>query len=859
MIKRSLKIASWVSLRHPVIVIVVCVIVTGISLVFALRLTIPFGLIHLLPRDYPPLQEYLEISKDFASTPYLIGLIDCKTPRCISTYKELIMELENRLEGQDFIIDVQMGLTEGRGFDFEAEVRKNALLYLTPQEIEELKTKLSPSGISVGLSRRQKVGGLFGFLFHPIRSIKLKKDPLDLRRFIRPPLESGIVRNPSFRLSRDGTLFTSLNGRLGFFVAQPTHGNEDIEFDRRLKSQLDRITSESMQEFYEKRAPRPRLPKTYLERIYPKFTGIHLTTLDDYSVLHSDLRIMMVGALAGILLLFWLAYRRVRYLVYVGVSVVFSVIWTFALARIFFGSLNVITCIMAIPVMGLGVDYAIHLVHRYFLSLGSGLKSDDALATAIESGGRPIILAGATTAGVFYIMCLATFMGFSQNGFLMGTGIVLNMILVFTLLPALLTLDAKIGLGSQRIPRATVRPLKWMVRKCLVRPKITVAIVSVALVLLAIAASGVRINPRLTAAFYAKGNPSRETFNDFEGKINTSMHPVRLLVEDRDFEGALETTGLLTNVLDRYQDEDKVSFYESLSSLIPPYSQQRRAIEAAKRWPELDPDTFEKNFLAEMNRRRLSPTKLQRSYLPKIRETLSSREIITPASLGQGLSRLLPRYMKTKDGQVMLVTYAYPAGRRFAEDIEKKFFTDFSKEELYRQGKVRIIGRTQLNLGVKMLVKHDAILVTIIGSVVLIAMIYAFFRRIRPTLMVLIPLAVDFTVALGIFRITGAELTYASAIWVPMILGIADDYSIYIVDRFERGGRDAAGAVENEGKPIAITALTTIVAFGAMIFARMGGFVSSGILVSLGVGFAFIISVTLLPALLTITSKREID
>jgi hypothetical protein len=130
----------------------------------------------------------------------------------------------------------------------------------------------------------------------------------------------------------------------------------------------------------------------------------------------------------------------------------------------------------------------------------------------------------------------------------------------------------------------------------------------------------------------------------------------------------------------------------------------------------------------------------------------------------------------------------------------------------------------------------------------------------RPVLVVLtfVPLVVGVIVSVGLMAALGIDFNLVSLSMLPLILGIGIDNGIHVVHRFIGHAREGLEEVfRHTGRGIVMTSLTTIVGFGAMIFADYPGLRSSGLLAILGVGATLVTAVTLLPAFLTLVHVRD--
>ena len=86
---------------------------------------------------------------------------------------------------------------------------------------------------------------------------------------------------------------------------------------------------------------------------------------------------------------------------------------------------------------------------------------------------------------------------------------------------------------------------------------------------------------------------------------------------------------------------------------------------------------------------------------------------------------------------------------------------------------------------------------------------------------------------------------------LPLILGIGIDDGVHIVHRWRREGRGSVQTVfSSTGKAILLTSLTTMLAFGSMVFSIWRGYGSLGIALVIGVGACFLTTVLILPGII---------
>jgi predicted RND superfamily exporter protein len=132
------------------------------------------------------------------------------------------------------------------------------------------------------------------------------------------------------------------------------------------------------------------------------------------------------------------------------------------------------------------------------------------------------------------------------------------------------------------------------------------------------------------------------------------------------------------------------------------------------------------------------------------------------------------------------------------------------------------------------------------------------FKKVSTTFLAMTPLLVSAIWLLGTMGLFHIPLTIINVMGFPLILGIGIDDGVHIIHRYQIEGKGSLPYVLSSiGKAIFLTSLTTLLGFGSLIFSRYRGYVSLGEVLSIGIGFCFILSVTLLPTLLKLIHERK--
>lgn len=110
--------------------------------------------------------------------------------------------------------------------------------------------------------------------------------------------------------------------------------------------------------------------------------------------------------------------------------------------------------LMALMVIGVGVDYALFVVTRHRRNLRAGMGVEDSIAGALDTSGRAVLFAGMTVCIAILGLCALGIPFLYGVAFATVIGVVLTVLASLTLLPALLSF-----LGHRALPRSVRGPL----------------------------------------------------------------------------------------------------------------------------------------------------------------------------------------------------------------------------------------------------------------------------------------------------------------------------------------------------------------------------------------------------------------
>ena len=193
-----------------------------------------------------------------------------------------------------------------------------------------------------------------------------------------------------------------------------------------------------------------------LDRLAPAAYGLRVRVTGVPVMLHDERETCAQDSLRSgtisfvlILLVFTVGFGGLRKPLYSIIGLTCGLGWTFAYAALTIGHLNFITVTMVSMLMGLGIDFGIHLLFRFQEECEKMPDQEEALQMAVRTTGVDTLVGAAATSASFFALSATDFRGVSDLGILAGGGVLLCFFSTLTVLPALLKLDPPMGGGHR--------------------------------------------------------------------------------------------------------------------------------------------------------------------------------------------------------------------------------------------------------------------------------------------------------------------------------------------------------------------------------------------------------------------------
>ena len=792
---------------HRVAVLAAAAVLAIASAASLHRLQFDANVLHLLPRDgvaVPAFRDYLE---RFGSVDYLYVIVDAPEGTELGDYDETVEALTTALRQAPEIAHVDAGPRD-RGRDW-SYLSDRVLLLVTPSQ-PELLERFQPSRLAAQLASTRELLSLPS----PEMAELVRADPLGLLLSLRDRLAGAAS---GMRLDASSGAYVSIDGRSRLLLARPRRPPFDTVFARALFARIETIERDLA------RAHAASGDDTPLPRI--RFAGGHAIALEMEGLMRAESIWNAIGALVVILPLLYFAFRS-PWLVAVGaVPSALSVLIVMAAYAWLGIPLSAAAAGAAAMQFGLGIDGVVLLfvAYRHVGRVVSDDGREDLAGPAVS-----MLLGMWTTAATFYGLAVVDFPSLEELGLLIGHSMMVCGVLTLVLVPALLPATP---------PAVSALTTGWLTRLVARRRALILGAAAVITVAAAIAAPRLRIDPsldRLRATSPAAG---------FEAEVTTRFGVPRdvYLVVDQGaaLEPLLEANERLVAALAR----EAPGVPAHAPSLLLPSARTQQAAASRIAAQGIQPARVQADLTAAADAAGFRPGTFDRfaATLPTLLDTRA--RLTYEGFAGHGLGDLLDRSIVKRDGLWTVVTYLYPASPAAVDGVRRAVAAS--------GGTARLSGLPAVNREMAERFTPEFAKGMSAGSLIVLLLLVAAFRRWDFTLLALVPTALALTWTAGVLAISGISLDLFSMFAVMTFVGIGVDYGIHLVHRCAHGAEgERADAVAHLGPVILVAALTTLFGFGTLVTSsypplRLLGLVSMVAIVALGAASLFV-----LPALL---------
>ena len=838
MIDRILHGLARLCLRRSKQIIIISVLLGLIAAALSLRLHFDPDLLNLIPQKNRTVNDFRKVLRDMGTIDYHIVVLHMPAGHDVHEYDSLIEEIAGGFRKSARIEDVTYKVPNP--IDFVDLVLPRALLFLTPAELKEVEAKLTDQGIRESVARNRA-------MLETPQAFALKQlvqyDPFNLLPIYLHKFASA---GGGFKIDTSSGYYLSSDHSTLIILTKPKRPAQDVPFGKELLAEGSIIEAEALKNF-QKNAP-AGLPLPTIDH-----TGGYEIAVGDADLIRQDAIVNVLGTFFGVLLLFLYAFRRPAAIVYASAPLALGLILTFGVAAVLYGQLSQLSATCAALLAGLGIDFITVMYGRYVDERNRGTDMPNAIITVMRHTLPGVFIAAITTAATFYAFLATEFRGMTQLGFLTGTGILLFLLCVMFLLPSLIVMSER--KEKRRRPKLYLHSFGSgkLIDASLKNPRATVAIWAIFIAICAVLARDIRFSDNIQD-LRAKNNPGVKSQEQLTKQFGQSFDAMMYVVEGRSLDEVLAKTDAVATELNALVADHSIASFQSIASFLPPQAQQREVIAELQRGraDRFNADRIETTLKQALAENGFRPEPFTH-YLELFRQALQPTQPITVTSIDNpDINKLLSRFVKKSGDRWMSVTYLYPVGGKWPRDVPPKLLAVAERHPDEILTGVNLVSGT-----LRRIVRADATRATLIGFISVLLLMFISFRSLKISTLTFVPFFAGAVGMLGLMAVLDLEFNFMNIFVGLMIIGVATDYAIYMLERYIEQPDAFRASAHETGKAIMMAALTTIVGYGSFVFSHYPGLRSIGYASFFGIGLSGLAAITLLPAILTWTRRSN--
>jgi hydrophobe/amphiphile efflux-3 (HAE3) family protein len=547
-----------------------------------------------------------------------------------------------------------------------------------------------------------------------------------------------------------------------------------------------------------------------------------------------------------IVVLLALSFRDYTYVLLPIITLIIVAIWTFGTMVLLGIEFTVVEVAVLPLVVGLGIDYSVHISRRYQEELKKGKDVSSALTQSVKMVGSALSLAVATTIIAFFSNIFSEITPIRNFGILVGLGIFYAFFLTLTFqCAARYVLDSRKGGEFPGKTGKDSRVLyKGMTFGALTIKRHPIPIIAIVVVL------------TVLAIYTSTGVETEFSLEDFVPEDWPTMRATNIIRNQFASAGYTQEYILLQGNISRPEVINNLTEMENNIAddtyvvKVQVAGEERVKLESVRK------------FMAEaINRNQSLEGRFNLTAQGTPNGNCKDHDI-------KGIFYYLYTNQTYQD-KVKSVLHYDEEENRFDATVIKVFvsakgtseartvYTQLEDDTVLTEGmEEKVTGETILVITTIDSFQRSQIVSTAFAVILSALVLMLVYRNFLLGLIAVVPVAISTIWILGTMAILGISINVFTVMVTALTIGLGIDYSIHIIERFREERKKLSPrksmqkTIERTGSAIFISALTTICGFAVLFLSPMPLTQHFGIITAATIVYSFALAVFVLPILL---------
>ncbi len=525
--------------------------------------------------------------------------------------------------------------------------------------------------------------------------------------------------------------------------------------------------------------------------------GACMVSLGNAEQLQKDTFLTTTITIILIALLIGIYFKNPLPVIFIFLPVGFGMIFSLSILFLFKGVLSAIAVAAGASVLGIAINYSLHFFTHF--------KHVRNIKEVISDLTTPMLIGCTTTVGAFFGLMFTQSEALHDFGQFAGLCLIGALLFSVFVLPHLLKISFKTTVNEVAESHAPSR-LDKLVSFRLDKNKWIALTAFVVTVTFSFFASDVDF----------ESDMNKMSFMDEETKLaeqhldevnNFAARSVYIFSAGKTINEALQLNEFVNTKLDSLKQKNQLKRISSVNSVYPSLQRQKKRLE---KWNSFfTPDI--KDSIRQLLVYAGIPYKFRPEAFSSFYELLNKPYTVINQSDQDSLNKFILRdYVSVVNGRPTLLTH-------IKVDADKK-------EQLYELFKnnpeIVVFDRQRLTSQFVDVISSDFSTILWITSILVFGFMLLSHGRIELAIINFLPMFVSWIWILGLMSLLGIKFNVINVIISTFIFGLGDDYSIFIMDGLLNEYKYGKKNLNSYKSSIVLSALTTIIGIGVMVFAK---------------------------------------
>lgn len=681
----------------------------------------------------------------------------------------------------------------GQAYDF---VYEHIPFFLDDADYDSLTVRISKMGMA------QRMATNYETLFSPSGFVMgdfIQKDPLGLavmglQKLQRISVGDNFLLYDGFITSKDST-------QMLLFLS-PQYEGAETEQNKAFAERLY-----DLQKFWNTQ---------YQGHVTVSYFGSALVAVANADQIKEDILKTILISMSVLMLLLILFYRKLYIPLLVFIPTLFAVVFALGCLYLYKPVISAISLSIGAVLIGITIDFTLHILTHF--------KKNGDVKILFKELTKPLLMSGTTNAVAFLCLLFVNSTALIDLGIFASITLVASAIFTLLIIPHLYKPKEELKTNSllDKIAGFPFERSRVLVFSCLVLIVISI-----------FTGSKVRFNNDLAGLNYMPAALA-ETEARLDKLTNTSAKSLYVVATGNTLDTALQRNEAVADYLMLAKEKKLVLDYSNVSELLNPIQVQQTKIAAWNSFWEYHNKELVKQNLQTIGERYGFTADAHNQFYELLDESFQPMHL---SDFGQLPNTGIRDFVVNKNG-FFTVSSMVKLDEKYRNELINKL------EEIPG---VVIVDRKQLNETFLGKLRDDFNALLGYSSVAILLILWLFFRRLELVLLAAIPIGLTGLATAGLMGLLGLEFNIFSAIVCTLVFGHGVDFSIFMTAALQKQYSTGEDELQVFRTSILLAVLTTVLAIGALVFAKHPALISISSISLIGVFAAVLITFVFYP------------